>query len=718
MPRHKKESQLQDSADISESNGQLVIKAPGRNLDDEGLDSLIKTWRPALQDFEGKSCIVDVSSNKLKGAAFLPLLQALRKIGVSIYKLCLHKNQLGDSAAKALAEHIRSQSSPSTIIKEIHLSGNRITRRGVLAMLYAVRDCGCYPRESSKGRIAMWLRIEYNAVEDPAGVLQEAADAGVRVHMDRLNGSRFDVICGALAERKVAEVQIHQSFLQIHEAGSDGGKKGKNTAAMTKSILQSQTEEQSDSDSEEEKGGRKGRGKGKGKEQSDSDSEKGKGGKKGKGKGRDESDSDSEQGKGVNNKKGRGKGKGKEQSDSDSEKGKGRGKGKEIKKGKHAFQESSDSDSEKGRGKRGKNGKSMAQESSDSDSEKGKSKGGKKGRSSAQEGRTKGKSNAQEPRGVAAIPRPKSSGKDPGDGEPSTLAGILHKAMEEPRPKKDHVAIPQSRFDSSNSVEKIERYGRAKTEERPPDVAAIPQPRFGGSAGFLSGNSPEKALNPFAEEFDPATCLADGAMVSQSPPVRPRKANWLILSNTAKGRAHAQSSHVVWSKSVASLRAKLEDCADLAPPSPTAQLIGKDVMLRGLETRTDKLAGVLLGREVTGSLADLCGSDSNLSALFEELSLTDAADAPKTDNGRACEVRELVGYLADNAKDPCAQAALDALLDFAVLLGSSNIRNAGAVDGKLLYPSSNATSWSPGYLDYSNGGPQRLKGKSKGKDIH
>lgn len=461
---------------VSERNGQVAIRANGMNLDDKAMWSLVKKWLPELEKYEYKSCLVDLSSNKLSSTAFLPLLQGLRQNSMCIHKLCLHKNQLGDSSAEALADHIRKQEASDTIIREVHLSDNRITRKGILSLLNAVHDCGCYPSEKAKGgQVALWLRLENNDVDDPVSVLQQSAKKGVLIHMDRLKGHDWNAVWDALAEPYQAEVQIHQAFLKGKKTGNDGGR-------------------DSWADSHE----------------------------------------------------------------------------KEY---------------------------------------------------SAWE----------------------DWGGNPQSNAPAEWGG----QQEEPKAKKD---------------------------SRPPDVVNVPHSRFGGS---------------------PSVEIQSGSRASQQS----SDVSSLLL-DTAAGRAYTRSRHIIWKKAVAGVRAKLEDCTDLPPPSSTAHAASEVVMRDGFEKRAENLVGALLGKEMTETLVEVCGSDSNLSALFEELGLTEAPEAPVSDNARACEVRETVGQLAD-ARKPHAQAALDALLDFAMLLGCASI--------KLPLPGAPNTS------DSNGGGPWGTKGNSKGK---
>merc|ERR1719399_2254447 len=110
---------------------------------------------------EAHSCVVDLSQNQLVGASLPPLLGGLRSCGIALTKLMLHKNGIRDSAAAAIAKHLRQQDSDNPVL-ELHLSNNQITRKGAQLLLAAAHECRCYPvpEARKKGRRGLWLRLE------------------------------------------------------------------------------------------------------------------------------------------------------------------------------------------------------------------------------------------------------------------------------------------------------------------------------------------------------------------------------------------------------------------------------------------------------------------------------------------------------------------------------------------------------------------------------
>lgn len=198
-------------------------------MEDDALLRRLKDWSPS-----GHGLTVDLSGNYLAGHGVDALLRHVQKSGASVSKLKLHRNQLGDSAAKALANYLRNQS-PDHPLLEIHLSDNQITDRGGLQILHAAHNCQCYPltsdtvKKGGHGRRSLWLRLENNAIDDPGDMIYEASmRSGVRVHIERLIGWHNWDLKKALANAESAEVHMHFSVLQNKEKGDRKGKgKGK-----------------------------------------------------------------------------------------------------------------------------------------------------------------------------------------------------------------------------------------------------------------------------------------------------------------------------------------------------------------------------------------------------------------------------------------------------------------------------------------------------------
>merc|ERR1719162_147587 len=94
-------------------------------------------------------CALIISGNQLQGSgALATTLQQFRLNHVRISTLRLHKNQLGDDAMEALAEHIENAAGDGQALMELHLSDNKITpvgiRRLVEAAHRAAKSSGVY----------------------------------------------------------------------------------------------------------------------------------------------------------------------------------------------------------------------------------------------------------------------------------------------------------------------------------------------------------------------------------------------------------------------------------------------------------------------------------------------------------------------------------------------------------------------------------------------
>lgn len=105
---------------------------------------------------------VDFSQNKLSASGLRTVLGlCLRCENLRILKL--FKNDIDDNGAEALADFVRKCRS----VEEMHLSHNRLTERGVVALVTAAE------KSRPRGANPLWLRLEQNEVADPDQVFQK-----------------------------------------------------------------------------------------------------------------------------------------------------------------------------------------------------------------------------------------------------------------------------------------------------------------------------------------------------------------------------------------------------------------------------------------------------------------------------------------------------------------------------------------------------------------
>jgi hypothetical protein len=83
---------------------------------------------------------------------------------VALRRLRVHQNAIGDEGAEALAAYL-SDLPPPLLPHEVHLSHNRVTAKGALAIVAAAE--GRYPRAAANGgpAVPLWLRLEHNNVD-------------------------------------------------------------------------------------------------------------------------------------------------------------------------------------------------------------------------------------------------------------------------------------------------------------------------------------------------------------------------------------------------------------------------------------------------------------------------------------------------------------------------------------------------------------------------
>nr|PIM00567.1 leucine rich repeat protein [Toxoplasma gondii COUG] len=151
------------------------------------------------------TCCLDVSENLITAEGLSHLLGFFQAHPGSfrLAKLKLYKNRLGDAGARVLAAFIQPSLLPTTssssslrrsgaragkpspspppALEELHLSHCDITAKGCLSLLDAVAavvdDKGryLYPRYDQVRRclVPLWLRLEYNHINDPLGLLKQ-----------------------------------------------------------------------------------------------------------------------------------------------------------------------------------------------------------------------------------------------------------------------------------------------------------------------------------------------------------------------------------------------------------------------------------------------------------------------------------------------------------------------------------------------------------------
>lgn len=194
-------------------------------LEDDDLVHRLKDWSP---NYGENLEVVDLSSNQLSGRGVDALLKSLQTNGASVSKLKLHRNQLDDSVATALATYLRNQSQEQPLL-EIHLSDNQITKEGGLEILHAAHACQCYPlsaqaaKKGGHSRRSLWLRLENNSIDDPGDMIYEASvRGGVGVHIERLIGYHNWDLRKALASAEEADVHMHFSILQNKREKGEG----------------------------------------------------------------------------------------------------------------------------------------------------------------------------------------------------------------------------------------------------------------------------------------------------------------------------------------------------------------------------------------------------------------------------------------------------------------------------------------------------------------
>lgn len=108
----------------------------------------------------------DLSSNILDDDSISKLVGFFRQHApyLIVNSLKLYQNKIGDLGAEAIAALIEREDGPT--LHELHLSHNRITTRGALALAKSLSECPRYPFETTQEKKAtpLWLRLEHNFI--------------------------------------------------------------------------------------------------------------------------------------------------------------------------------------------------------------------------------------------------------------------------------------------------------------------------------------------------------------------------------------------------------------------------------------------------------------------------------------------------------------------------------------------------------------------------
>lgn len=163
-------------------HGRLSVWMQSRQVDDEGMRGWcaqaiaeLPVFVDPLRDANGHAvaAFVDFSDNAVGDEGFSLFLRTFYKMGIGIEVLKFHKNRLGQAAAAALAQWIKA--SP-TALWEVHLSHNFVPVDGFLLVFETLGSRTDYPaeRRDTQRKAPLWLRVEYNLVENPTVLLETA----------------------------------------------------------------------------------------------------------------------------------------------------------------------------------------------------------------------------------------------------------------------------------------------------------------------------------------------------------------------------------------------------------------------------------------------------------------------------------------------------------------------------------------------------------------
>ena len=135
-----------------------VLSLAGMGLIDSDLVPMLKELMKGARDVEE----LDLSSNQLSSKGLCRVVEFCQRCP-KLRVLKLYRNRIDDRGADELAVLITA----SRCIHQIHLSHNQLTEEGVALLVTAAHDA----RSSTDA--PFWLRVEHNAVVDPAALLRE-----------------------------------------------------------------------------------------------------------------------------------------------------------------------------------------------------------------------------------------------------------------------------------------------------------------------------------------------------------------------------------------------------------------------------------------------------------------------------------------------------------------------------------------------------------------
>lgn len=162
---------------ISTNKVSIYVNASKCKLDTKRLSELLKflvthhitPYKDASTGAQTKKLRIikfDLSSNILDDASIAKLVGFFRQHApyLTVNSLKLYQNKIGDIGAESLAALIEREDGPT--LHELHLSHNRITTRGALALCKSLADCPRYPfgTTQEKKSTPLWLRLEHNFI--------------------------------------------------------------------------------------------------------------------------------------------------------------------------------------------------------------------------------------------------------------------------------------------------------------------------------------------------------------------------------------------------------------------------------------------------------------------------------------------------------------------------------------------------------------------------
>ena len=162
---------------ITTSKVSIYVNAARCKLDTKKLSELLKflvthhiaPYKDPVSGIPTKKLRIlkfDLSSNILDDSSIAKLVGFFRQHAgfITVNSLKLYQNKIGDAGAEALAELIARDDGPT--LHELHLSHNRITTRGALAIAKSLAECPRYPFATTQEKklTPLWLRLEHNFI--------------------------------------------------------------------------------------------------------------------------------------------------------------------------------------------------------------------------------------------------------------------------------------------------------------------------------------------------------------------------------------------------------------------------------------------------------------------------------------------------------------------------------------------------------------------------